>query len=147
MSEADDDKKIAELEAKLEKRKSDSAKAERTQYAIDLEARLALEEEHGAIAGVKVPRFKVGIPTSAFLRTPTGVEYKRYIDMIGKAVDKKNMVSVRAASELLAKACWVYPSTDEAKAAMVEAFPGLLTPLSAAAAALAEGKGEEEGKA
>ena len=36
--------------------------------------------------------------------------------------------------------------TEDERAAMLEAFPGLLTPISMAAAALAEGKTEETGK-
>lgn len=138
--------RIEELEAKLEVSRAARAKAEDEQYEVDLEARIALEEEHGTIAAVKVSRFTPGQPTRAFLRTPTGSEYKRYKTQIHKAVDKKNITSQQEAADLLARSCWVYPATDDAKVAMLDAFPGLLTPLSMAAAALAEGKTEDEGK-
>ena len=138
--------RVEALEAKLAENRAARAKAEEAQYEIDLAARIDLEEEHGTIAAVKVSRFMPGQPTQAYLKTPTGPQYKRYKDQIHRAVDKKNIASQQDAAELLAKSCWVYPASDEAKAAMLEAFPGLLTPLSMAAASLAEGKAEDEGK-
>ena len=139
--------KIAELEAKLEAKRAERAQAEEAQYELDLEARIALEDEHGTIAAVKVSRFVPGQPTRAYLRTPNGAEYKRYkAQMFKAAADKKSPVSTQQAQEMLASACWVYPAGKEAQDAMLGAFPGLLTPLSMAAAALAEGKAEEEGK-
>jgi hypothetical protein len=138
--------RIEELEERLAQNRAARSKAEEAQYAVDLEARISLEEQHGTIAAVKVSRFSPGHPTQAYLRTPTGAQYKRYKDQIHRAVDKKNIHAQQEASELLARSCWVYPASDEAKAAMLDAFPGLLTPLSMAAAALAEGKAEDEGK-
>lgn len=138
---------VAELEAKLEAKRAERAKAEEQQYEKDLEARIALEDEHGTVAAVKVSRFVHGQPTRAYLRTPNAAEYKRYkSQMFAAAGGKKGGVSQQQAQELLAQACWAYPSGKEAQDAMLEAFPGLLTPLSIAAAALAEGKAEDEGK-
>lgn len=139
--------KIAELEAKLEAKRLERAKAEEAQYELDLEARIALEEEFGTIAAVKVSRFVPGQPTRAYLRTPNGPEYKRYkAQMFAASSNKKSPVTPQQAQEMLAAACWVYPAGKEAQDAMLEAFPGLLTPLSMAAASLAEGKAEDEGK-
>ncbi len=142
----DQDKKIAEAEARIEARKLSLEKEEKSQYLDDIEAKDILEQEHGTIAAVKVPRYKSGQPTRAFLRTPTTPEYKRYVSQVGVAVDKKKPAQVRVAQETLAKACWLYPESDEAKASMLDAFPGLYTPLGQAAAALAEGNAEDEGK-
>lgn len=137
-----------QLEQKLEERRVARAKAEETQYEADLEARLDLEDEHGTIAAVAVTRHVPGQPTRAYLRTPSSAEYKRYKDQIFRAAnDRKGAaIATKNAQELLARACWVYPKTEEAQDAMLAAFPGLLTPLGMAAAALAEGKTEDAGK-
>jgi hypothetical protein len=138
--------KIEELEAKLEERRLARAKAEEAQYEKDLEARIELEGVHGTIAAVKVSRFVHGIPTRAYVRMPTASEYKRYKDLIFRAAaDKGAKTSAQRAQEDLARSCWVYPSGEE-QAAMLEAIPGLLTPISMASLALAEGKNEETGK-
>lgn len=136
--------KTEELEQKIEARRVARAEAEEAQYAIDLEARIALEEEHGNIAAVKV-RFTPGQPTRAYLKTPTPAQYKRFKDQVHRAVDRKNVQAQQDAGELLARSCWIYPDADK-QAAMLDACPGLLSPISIAAAALAEGKAEEEGK-
>ncbi len=136
-----------ELEAKLEAKRAERAKAEEAQYEKDLEARIALEEEHGTIAAVKVSRHVAGQPTRAYLRTPTSAEYKRYkAQLFALAGGKKCALSPQGVQEQLAESCWIYPAGKEAQAAMLEAFPGLLSPLSQAATALAEGAAEEEGK-
>lgn len=138
---------IEEIEARRAERKKEHEKAEAEQFAIDLEALDALECEHGdgTIGAIKV-RFKKGQPTRAFYKTPTQAQYQRYKDQVHKAVDKKNLGSQRAAQELLARSCWVYPKDEAAQSEMLEAFPGLLTSIGLGAAALAEGKQEEEGK-
>lgn len=136
--------KIEELEEKLEASRLERAKAEEAQYEKDLEARIALEEQYGGIAAVKVSRFVPGQPTRAYLKTPTGPQYKKYKDLVFRAAGRKDTAASQEASEGLARACWVYPAPGEAQAAMLEAFPGLLTPLSTAAASLAEGKSEDE---
>ena len=139
--------KVEQLEAKLETMRAEKARAEEAQYEIDLEARIALESEHDAIAGVKVAKFISGQPTRAYLRTPTGAEYKRYkAQMFAAGTEKKGAVTPAKAQEMLAQACWVYPAPGDAQAAMLEAFPGLLSQLFLAAAALSEGKMEIEGK-
>jgi hypothetical protein len=139
--------RIDELEAKLEAKRAERAAGRETQYEKDLEARIDLEEQHGTIAAVEIARFVPGQPTRAYLRTPSVPEYKRYKAQVYANAQKKGAVSLQQAQELLAASCWVYPAGKEAQDAMLEAFPGLLTPLSTAASALAEGKAEEEGKA
>jgi hypothetical protein len=142
----DPKQKIEELERKRAERLSELDSKETEQRVTDLEGREAVEEQHGLVAAVSVARYVPGFPTCAYVRTPTSLEYKRYVEQIGKAVEKKSTKSQRDASELLAKSCWVYPETSEAKTAMLDRFPGLLTPIGMAAAALAEGKAEDEGK-
>lgn len=139
--------RLEEIEAKRAERKAAHEAAEAEQFANDLEALDALEEEHGdgTIGAIKV-RFKKGQPTRAFFKTPTSAQYKRYLDCVHKGVDKKNLGKQREAQEQLARSCWVYPKDEAAQAAMLEDFPGLLTSMGLAAAALAEGKAEEEGK-
>jgi hypothetical protein len=139
--------KVEALEAKLAESRAKRAEAEEAQYEEDLGALLELEEEHGAVASVKVSRFVAGQPTRAFLRTPNAAEYKRYKDLIFRAqMDKNAKTSAVSAQEQLAKSCWIYPSGDEAQASMLAAFPGLLSSIGLAATSLAEGKAEEVGK-
>lgn len=136
---------IEEMEARLAEKREARAKAEEAQYERDLEARMGLEDEHGTVAAVRV-LFKAPHPTRAFLKTPTAAQYKRYVDQIGKAVEKKNQKSQREAQEMLARSCWVYPADEKDRDAMLEEFPGLLTSIAIVAASLAEGKSEDEGK-
>ncbi len=139
--------KVAELEAKRAKLQAERAAAEEAQYEVDLEARIELEELHGIVAHVKVARFRPGQPTHAYLRTPTRDEYKRFkAQIFASSSGKKGAVSPQVASEMLATACWIYPSEKDAQDAMLDAFPGLLTPMSSAAAGLAQGEEETEGK-
>lgn len=151
MSETETTPEEIEIEA-LEKRQADRnaarAKAERSQYAIDLKAREDLEDASPDVgfAAVKVARFIPGQPTRAIVRMPTPAQYKRYLDMVGKGVEKKNMGQQRAAQDMLAQSCWVYPTTPEGRESMLAAFPGIITPIILAATTLAEGKAEEEGK-
>lgn len=135
--------KIEELEEKLAASRTARALAETEQYAKDLEARIALEDQYGNIAAVQVARFTPGQPTRAYLKTPTGPQYKKYKDLIYRAAGRKDSGAQQDAAEGLARACWVYPAKEQQEA-MLEAFPGLLTPLANAAAALAEGKSEDE---
>lgn len=135
--------RIEELEEKLQATRAARAKAREAQYEIDLEARVKLEEEHGTIASVSVACFVAGQPTQAYLKTPTGLQYKKYKQQINSAAIRKDSKSIIEAGEALAQSCWLYPA-PEAREAMLEAFPGLLSSMSVAATSLAEGKGEDE---
>lgn len=139
--------KVDELEKQLQDRRDARAKLEVEQYEKDLQARLDAEDEHGTVAAIKVARYLPGQPTCAYVRTPQPAEYKRFKQQIMRAgEDKGKAKRTEDAIDLLAKACWIYPVEEEDRDAMLDAFPGLLTPISAAAAALAEGKSEDEGK-
>lgn len=138
---------LAELEELQAKRREERSKLEDAQRLVDLQARFDLEDKYdGCLAAVSVSRFVPGHPTQAFVRTPEPAEYKRYLDQVHRGVDKKSLAAQRAAQELLAQSCWVYPTSAEDRQSMLGKFPGILTPISVAAAALAEGRNEEEGK-
>ncbi len=137
--------KTEELEDKLEARRVERAKAETAQYETDLEARMALEDTHGSIAAVKLPRYVPGQPTRALVKTPDRAQYKRYKDQVQRASERKNLTATQDACDLLARVCWVYPAEDK-QDAMLDVAPGLLTQIFIAAVALAEGKADEEGK-
>lgn len=139
---------VEEIEKRRADRQADLAKKQTEQYAVDLAARDALEQEHGdgAVTAVKVAKFKPGFPERVIVKVPTSAQYKRYVDQVGKAGGAKDPAKTRKASELLAESCWIYPREADDRKAMLEEFPGLLTTVAIAAAALAEGKAEDEGK-
>lgn len=137
--------KLEQLQEQREKQRADRGKQEAAQFEKDFEALVGLEVEHDRVAAVKVT-FVPGLPTRAFLRAPTRLEYQRYRDMVGRAVEKKNIKAQSEAQDQLAKSCWVYPSEAKERDAMLEAFPGLLASIVLEATKLAEGKAEEEGK-
>jgi predicted RNase H-like nuclease len=139
--------RVEELLKARDKQLADRAAAKEAQFEKDLEARIELEAEFGQVVAIDMPRFVPGQPTQAFVRTPDQSQYKRYKSQVYAAAQKKpGAISVQEAQELLAKACWCYPKTQAERDEMLDAFPGLLTPLSTAAAFLAEGKSEDEGK-
>lgn len=145
MSDEDLDKEIEALELQREKGFDAEAQERKRQYVIDLKARIAAEEEHGRCTAVQLSRFVKGVPTFALVRSPTTSEYKRYKAMAFSSADKKAEAKI-AATELLARSCWVYPSDSAQQAAMLDVASGLLSSISLAAQKLAEGKAEEEGK-
>lgn len=142
------------LEKKLQDRRDARAEKETAQYEIDLQERIDLEDVHGQLTAVKVSRFVEGQPTIALVRTPTAIEYKKFKDLVHRAVGMKNETAKKGeAIDQIARSCWVYPKQREkdgessaAQEEMLEAFPGLLTPIANVAIALAEGKSEDEGK-
>lgn len=145
MSDEELDKEIEALEQQREKGFEAEAREEKRQYVADLKARIEAEEEHGRCTAVKLPRFVKGVPTFALVRAPSSAEYKRYKSMAFNSADKKAESKI-AATETLARACWVYPKESAEQAAMLEVASGLLSSISLAAQRLAEGKAEEEGK-
>lgn len=147
MSEEAPKTKLEELEEKRAAQVEARAAAESAQYETDLEARIALEEVHGALAGVKVSRHVPGQPVYAYVKTPSPAQYKRYKDLMQRAGDDKKSAGKKSdAIDQLARDAWVYPASVEERDRMLEAFPGILTPIFVAAARLAEGKSEDEGK-
>jgi hypothetical protein len=140
--------KIEEIEARRAARKAELAKAQADQFAADLEALDALEVEHGdgAVARLDLERYVKGQPTFAVLKTPSGAQYKRFCDMVSKAVEKNNQVARRAAQDTLAESCWIYPANSDQRKAMLDEFPGLLVSIAVRATQLVEGRAAEEGK-
>jgi len=140
--------RIEAVEKRRAERKVELAKEREAQEATDLEAIDALEMEHGAggVARLDLERFAKGLPTCVALRTPDPAQYKRFVDQVGKAVEKNNQGARRDAQDLFAKSCWAYPAEQEARDRMLEQFPGLLVSIAIRAAQLVEAKAAEEGK-
>lgn len=137
-----------EIQEERAKRRKDLEKAEEAQNATDLEALNTLEIEHGdgMVRAVKVPTFMRGLPRRVFFKAPTTPQYQRYTDTYGRATTKQSPAGQRAALELLGKSCWLYPTNQEQREALVEAFPGLEVSVGLAAAKLGEAEQENEGK-
>jgi hypothetical protein len=132
---------IEEIEARRAERRARESEERDAQYALDLEALDAAEEEHGhsRVAHLAVP-FEPGLPTMVICRAPRPVELKRYKDALRK--DRADMV---AATDQLAVVCRIYPDRDIWER-LLERRPGLLTQLGGVAAKLALGVEAEEGK-
>jgi len=139
---------IDEIEERRAKKRKERDAAEAEQFAIDLEALEALEDEHGigVIGSVKTARFVPGLTTRVFFKPPTEAQYNRYTEQYGRATDKKSTGGQRDALKLLAQSCWVYPKEDEIRKALVEAFPGLLVSVGLEVAKAGEAERAEEGK-
>lgn len=149
MSEEELDREIAELEAARASAKAANEPARKAQLVQDLKARARLEEQHGECTAVKLSRYVKGIPTFALVRAPQSAEYKRFQAQLLAADKQKGTQGAMArqgASDDFARACWVYPETQEQKNAMVAVAAGLLANIATAAALLAQGEEEEEGK-
>ena len=140
--------RIEAVEKRRAERKAELAKEREMQEATDLEAFDALEMEHGSgsVARLDLERFAKGLPTCVALKTPDPAQYKRFVDQVGKAVEKNNQAARRDALDLFAKSCWVYPAKQEDQDKMLEQFPGLLTSMAVRAAQLVEAKAADEGK-
>src|SRR6185437_5702003 len=139
---------LEEIERRRAERRAKHEQDRLAQEALDLEAIDALEASSGEpLHTMTANGFKPGVSVKIAFRAPTALEYKRYADMIGRASQKNDPAERRRAAELLAAACWVYPAKDtEERAAMLEAFPGVLISLSIEAAKVAELRAEDEGK-
>jgi len=118
------------------------------QLATDLEALDALESEHGdgGVAQLELARYVKGLPTFIVIRTPKGIEYKRFTDQVVKASDKGGTKEKRDAQDMLARTCWLYPADDAAQKAMLDEYPALLLSIALRATQLVEAKANEEGK-
>lgn len=140
---------VDELEA-IEKRRAErrdeTAKKRKAQLVVDMTALDELEEEHGfeGVARLNTDRFVDGLPTMVVVRAPKGVEYKRFTQQVRNAQGKHTKMG--EAQDALAELVWLYPSDDELKKQMKEAFPGLLSSVAVAAVGLADLKEQEEGK-
>ncbi len=137
---------LEEIEARRAKRKAAAAEQRAEQRRTDMSALDALEVEHGdgCVMSLDTERFVPGIPTLVVVKTPSGELYKRFCQQVRKAGENKEARGL--AQDLLAKSCWIYPSEDAERAAMLEAFPGTLVSITIEAAKLAELKTDAEGK-
>jgi hypothetical protein len=136
----------AEIEARRAERKADLAAKREVQELIDLQAVDALECEYGdaGVSIIKVP-YAPGRVTCAVVRTPKGVEIKRYQDrMRPRGADREGGDTVKSAVEIGMR-CVIYP-TGEDLSALVEALPGLPTQFGVEALQLSNGRAADEGK-
>lgn len=144
-TEAED--KIAALQKKRERRRAELKAQHDQQFAIDLEALDALEEQYGLAAIVRVDiaenRYVPSLPTMAIYRMPTTAECKRYKDRLKPRGDKP-VDQIGAADELLG-ACRLYPDAESC-AALYEKFGFVHTHAAMLAIKAAEGQKAEEGK-
>lgn len=137
-----------EIETRRAERKAAHDKARDEQELSDLEAIDALEQESSEpLHTMTANGFKPGVPVRMAFRDPTPLEYKRYSDMVGRAMLQSNDKMRRDAQATLAQSCWVYPAADSAaRKAVLEAVPGILLALAVAVAKAGEATADEEGK-
>jgi hypothetical protein len=137
---------IEEIEAKMAARRKAHDEARDAQLVVDLAAIDALEESRGEpLHKMTCNRFVSGQPVKVAFRAPSAGEYKRYRDMVGKAMQQNDSAARVKAQEMLAASVVLYPG-EEARAAFEAAFPGTLLSLTIEAAKLAELKAEDDVK-
>lgn len=106
----------------------------------------ALEESMGTcLHTLDTSGFVEGVSVKMAFRPAKSSEYKRYVDMVGRAPEKGRAEAVRKAQDLLARSCIVYPD-GAARDAFLDAFPGALVSIGIEVARLAELAKEDEGK-
>jgi hypothetical protein len=137
---------LEEIEERRSARKALADKARLEQETRDMEAIDALEvEANESLHTMTANGYKAGVPVKVAFRPPSAVEYKRYCDGISRS--EKSPVDRRKVQEQLAHVCWVYPAKDTPdRAAVLEAFPGVLISLAIEVAKVAEMAAESEGK-
>lgn len=143
---SDTTERLAALQAKRAERLALLAEREAEQRCVDLEAIMAIEDEHGPtnMAAVKVPWTRDGLVCMVAVRTASANEVKRFQGMIKPRRDG-SPGDAGAAHELTGRACLVYPS-KEAFAELCAARPGLAFQAGYQALKLAEGRAEEDTK-
>lgn len=135
----------------IEKRRAERAaahdKARAAQELKDLEAIDAYEAASGEpLYTMTANGFKAGAAVKIAFRAPSPVEYKRFCDMVGKAMAKDDPLARRKAQEMLAETCIVYPLEGDERKKTLEAHPGVLISLAIECAKVVELRNEEEGK-
>jgi hypothetical protein len=145
--------RIAAVQAKRAALQATEKAAFDEQQATDLEALVALEEEHGfdRVLRVDVGGWKPGTGATTLMaaRIPLASEsyYKRFEQTVAKAKDGTT-VKVEA-GYTLARACLVYPSEKgepELYKATVDIAPGILSHLAHQIVKAVQGQAEEEKK-
>lgn len=127
-----------------EQRKEAHRIAREKQREIDLAALDALEIQHGdeAVRELEIA-YAPGLTTNVVVRCPSRSEIKRFQDRLRPRGDR--VPDASAAAEELGAACIAYP-TGEQLAAVLAARPAVLVTAGGAAAQLASGKSDAEGK-
>lgn len=145
--------RIKAAEAKREALRAAHAEAHAEQQAIDFEALVALEEEHGfeRVLRVDIGGWKsgVGAATMVVARIPDRREafFRRFEQTTAKA--KQGTTQSLDAAHLLAEACLIYPSKKdhpELHEATLELAAGVLTNMALQVAKIVQGNAEEEKK-
>ncbi len=141
--------KLEEIEARRAARRTANIDARHAQEIVDLTEIDKLEEERGdALHTCKVNRFVPGCVAKLAYRAPTRGEYKRYSDTVfgGRNVAKGDLKSSVEAQRVLGEVCMVYPPKGEAREALLEACPGVMTTIGQLASKLGDAEAEETGK-
>ncbi len=133
----------AKIEEARAKRKAERAKAQRAQYATDLEHLDLLEQERGDGAVTSLSVDRDGFPTLVIVRCPTEPEVKRFRTQTRPVGDKTPDPTIPA--ETVGSMCLLYPDKDTF-AKMCVAVPGLHAQAGAAALELATAKAHDLGK-
>ena len=143
--------RIVAAQAKRDAIKLTEDTARQEQFAIDIEAIVELEAEHGydRIVRIDIGSWKpdMGAPTCVAVRIPLNSEkkFKRFLDQINRA--KEHSKEKLEAQGLLARSCFVYPALDSAEfTAALEVGPGLLEHAAYEIIQRSQGKAAEEGK-
>ena len=143
--------RIAAALAKREQLKTSEADARAEQYAVDLEALVDLEGEHGFD---RIVRVDVGVwqpgkgaATMVVAKAPRGSEkvFKRFEEKIAKA-KKDGSTAVLDAHHELAISCLVYPSDKKLLDATLDIAPGLLSHVANEIVKAVQGSAEDEKK-
>lgn len=139
--------KKEEIEARRAARAAKLSSARDDQEVADLEAIDALEFERGeTFLTLTVNKYVAGQPVKVAYKAPSSSEYRRYCDMLARATQKNDVLARKAAQELLAESCWVYPSDKERRDSFKETHPGVLLSIAVECAKAAELRAEDEGK-
>lgn len=145
--------RIASVEARRQKLREGHAAAHAEQLAIDMEALVELEAEHGfdQILRIDLSAWKAGVGAATMVaaRVPLASEsvFRRFEQTVSKA--KSGTSSAHDASQTLARSCLVYPSEKSAPelyAATMELAPGVLSHLALQVVKAVQGNAEEEKK-
>lgn len=141
--------KLEEIEARRQARRAANVDARQAQEIVDLTEIDKLEGERGETLHVcRVNRFVPGVVAKLAFRAPTRGEYKRYSDTVfgGRNVAKGDLKSSVEAQRVLGEVCMVYPPKGEAREALIDASPGVMTTIGQLASKLGDAAEEETGK-
>jgi len=151
------DKRIADAQARRDKRKAHVDLVRKLQLASDLEMLDQLEEEHGHERVIRIDliawddKVPEGTPTMVIAKIPTQrAVYRRHNDQIANAVASKDGKAAVEAKALLGKSCMLYPNEkdhpEQYKAVMDLTGEGILVSVGNQISAIMDGRSAQEGK-